>query len=517
MDRLTPQPARIRHVKCDEERPSCNKCRSTGRICDGYETKRGTSGHSQDNGARLFPVDTTISGLSSIPSPIISIVGTDRERRSFAFFCYQVGQQLSTALNITKTHQLILQASHCDETVRSAVIALGSMGERLSINNLLTPENEHANACHEFAILQYYKALKHLRERISSDSEGSVHLAILLCFLFAVFEFLQGNDTASLIHLRSGLNILWRDHGSSPTELRTVSPDEDPLMHEILRIFSIMDMQATIWLGLKTFQAPMMIPLDSPVDSPAHLDVFSTLDEASDSLNFQIISTYNFRRLIAAYDSAESPDRTSPELHAEREKLIAQLKRWLVSLEALIKEYRKELDTEMSQRIVVLKMNYEITLLILTACLQPSHQQIYADHELNFRDIVRLAKSIVGSPSDVVKLRVEHMVGANQHDIDLVPMFSFNSGVIQPLYFTAIKCQNLDICQEAIALLSSSPWREGAWDSATMARIAARRVRKVKEEIYVRKFPMADRVAQGYIQREHTLARFETPSASDVY
>ena len=388
-------------------------------------------------------------------------------------------------MNITKTHQLILQASHRDETVRSAVIALGSMGERLSINNLLTLENEQANACHEFATLQYYKALKRLRERISSDSEGSANLAILLCFLFAIFEFLQGNDTASLIHLRSGLNILRRDHGSPPTELRAVSPDEDPLKHEILRIFSIMDMQATIWLGLKTFQAPMMIPLDSPDDIPAHLDVFSTLVEASDLLQFQILSTYHFRRLIAASDCAEFPTQVPPELHVEREKLIAQLKRWHVSLEALIKKLRNEIDTEMSQRIVVLKMNYEITLMILTACLQPSDQQIYANHEINFRNIITLARSIVGSTSDVVKLKVEHMVGANRRGINPAPMFSFYSGVIQPLYFTAINCQNLDICQEAIALLSSSPWREGAWDSATMARIAARRVREDKESKWI--------------------------------
>lgn len=391
-------------------------------------------------------------------------------------------------MNITKTHQLILQASHCDETVRSAVIALGSMGERLSINNLLTLENEQANACHEFATLQYYKALKRLRERISSDSEGSANLAILLCFLFAVFEFLQGNDTASLIHLRSGLNILRRDHGSPPTELRAVSPDKDPLTHEILRIFSIMDMQATIWLGLKTFQAPMMIPLDKPDDSPGHLDVFFTLVEASDLLQFQILSTYQFRRLIAAYDCAEFPSRVPPESYVKRKKLITQLKRWYVSLEALIKKRRKENDTEMSQRIAVLKMNYEITLMVLTACLQPSDQQIYADHESNFRNIVALARSVVGSTSDVVKLKVEHMVGANRRGSNPAPMFSFYSGVIQPLYFTAIKCQNLDICQEAIALLSSSPWREGAWDSATMARIAARRVREDKEYRWIQNF-----------------------------
>lgn len=461
-------------------------------MCDGYESKQSPSKTPKYNTSQLFPVDATIKALSTIPGPILSITGTNQERRSFAFFCYQTGQQLSTALNITQTHQLILQASHCDEAVRSAVIALGSIGERLSINDLLTLENEQANTCHDFAHLQYYKALKCLRERITKDSEGSASLAIILCFLFTIFEFLQGNDAGSLIHLRSGLNMLRRDHGSLSTGLQTVSPDQDPLRHEILRTFSIMDMQATTWLGLKTFQAPIMIPLDGPDDGPADLDLFSTWEEASESLNHRITAMYHFRRLATSYDGAESLAQVLPEMHAKREKLLVRLKKWLVSLEALTAKLWGTIDDEMSQRILVMKMNYEINLISLIACLQPCDQQVYADHEPGFRYIVDLAKSVIGPMDDVVKLRVQHIVAANnsgvQHivgtnnsGIDPVPMFSFYAGVIQPLYLTAIKCQNLSVCREAIALLSSSPWREGAWDSATMARIAARRIQQVEE------------------------------------
>ena len=240
-------------------------------MCDGYETKQNASKPLEFDSAHLFPVDTTVKALSIIPGPTIKIVGTNQERRSFAFFCYQTGQQLSLALKIPQTQKLILQASHCDEAVRYAVIALGSIGERLSINNLLTKENEEANACHEFARLQYYKAMKSLRERISNDSEGSVTLAIILCFLFTVFEFLQGNDAGCLIHFRGGLDILRRGHGSLSTELQTVSPNQDPLGHEVLRTFSILDIQATMWLGLRTFQAPIMIPLEGPSNGPANL------------------------------------------------------------------------------------------------------------------------------------------------------------------------------------------------------------------------------------------------------
>lgn len=498
-------------MKCDEERPTCSKCRSTGRVCDGYEAKQIVPEPTRCTRVQLFPADTTLAALSIISGPTIGIVGTDQERRSFAFFCYQVGQQLSTALNITKIHQFILQASHCDEAVRSAVIALGSIGERLSINNLLTPDNEQANACHDFAVFQYCKALKRLRERISNKPEGSANLAIILCFLFTIFEFLQGNDTASLVHLRSGLKILRRGQTSVPTGLWTVPAEQDPVTHEILRVYSIMDMQATVWLGLKTFQAPIMIPLDGPGDVPAHLDRFSTLDDASQSLNYRIASAYYFRRLTDVHETGESPDQVPLEVIAKKEELRVQLKEWPISLEALIRKLSGELNTEMSQRIAVLKINYETVLMILTACLQPSDRQFYADHELEFRKIVALAKSVVGPMSDL-----EHIVAANNSDKNPEPLFSFYIGVIQPLYFTAIKCRNLDICREAIALLSSSPWREGAWDSASMARIAARRLQEDDEKMYEPGSSGAARVLQGYMPREDSVAVSQTPSASEI-
>ena len=495
---LTPWIDRIRHVKCDEERPICSKCRSTGRVCDGYETKQSASKSEKYDRAQLFPVDATIKALSIIPGPTISITGTDQERRSFAFFCYQIGQQLSTALNIAQTHQLILQASHCDEAVRSAVIALGSIGERLSLNKVLTLENEQANVCHDFARLQYYKALKRLRERMSDGSEGSASLTMTLCFLFTVFEFLQGNDGGALIHLRSGLNILRRDHGSLSMGLQTVSPDGDSLRHELLKTFSIMDVQATMWLGLDSFQAPVMTPLDGPGECPAHLDVFSTLVEASESLMYQISSTHHFRRLIGASNGAGSLDQAQPEVHAKREKLLEQLKRFPISLETLVAKLREEIDVEMSQRIVLIRMNYEVTLMILKACLERSDEQIYGTFEAEFRHIVDLAKSVIGPTDDIVKLSVQHIVAANHGGVEPFPMFSFYAGVIQPLYFTAIKCQNVRVCREAIALLSSSPWREGAWDSATMARIAARRVQEIEERDTNTDPRIMNRVATSY-------------------
>ena len=59
---------------------------------------------------------------------------------------------------------------------------------------------------------------------------------------------------------------------------------------------------------------------------------------------------------------------------------------------------------------------------------------------------------------------------------DDIQMFAFVAGAIQPLHLVAEKCVDSSLCHEAIALLEEKPWKEGAWDSTTMAAIARRKL-----------------------------------------
>lgn len=54
-------------------------------------------------------------------------------------------------------------------------------------------------------------------------------------------------------------------------------------------------------------------------------------------------------------------------------------------------------------------------------------------------------------------------------------MYDLHPGIIAPVSFIAGKRQGLPLRDEAIALLSTRQWREGAWDSSAMATIARKR------------------------------------------
>jgi hypothetical protein len=59
----------------------------------------------------------------------------------------------------------------------------------------------------------------------------------------------------------------------------------------------------------------------------------------------------------------------------------------------------------------------------------------------------------------------------------LLPLFSFRTSFISPVFFVAQNAPDINLRWRAIRLLSERPWREGAWDSAAMGAIAERSLR----------------------------------------
>jgi len=470
---------RIRHIKCDEGRPVCLKCQDTGRTCDGYlsDTKRRTA----LNNKALFTTPVIErkpfmrSHRSLIPAPLnLAVTGTTPERQCFEYFCLQIGQELSTALQSEPTYQFVLQACYADDAVKAAVIAIGSMGQRLRIDQVLTSNNQEANAFQRFAQVQYCKAIELLRARIVNEAQPRVELALISCYLFVILGFLQGNEADSLVHLRSGLKILRRENGFKGAM--------NPLRREITRIFSVMDMEATHWLGLESFQSTIIMPLDGPVSDPPSLITFSNFDDAAIALIFQITRLSHFQRWITAYDT--TLHSIPQDAYKRHQDLLNDLQRWPVGLEILLGEVG-DLSHEMRDRVTLMRLNHRITVIQLSTCLNTRDEQgSYEENNVDYRQMLVLAKSVICNLDGLVKPRVRDIFAAIDHSRDSIPLFSFYAGVIRPLYILAISCRDLRLCREAVSWLSVRPWREGAWDSFSMAKIAERKIQQLERQGY---------------------------------
>ena len=385
----------------------------------------------------------------------------------------------------------MLQMSHSDVAMRSVVVALGSTGERLHTCGSLTIGRERSDNQIYFTRMQYGKAIRLLRHRIDENIEISAAYAIIFCFLFCIFEFLQGNGSASLLHLNSGLALLSEDNPSLANGLEALLPHVN-LKEEIARVFSAMNAQATLWLGLDiipsaSFLLPQLLPLvpsgdiygRDGISQPA---IFSSVDEAADSLNHHTSHFYGFRLSVAAFDRKSSSVLIPASLYAEKQRLIFQFQQWPPAVEALISSSAISPTSDSLDRIAVMTMNWTICHILLQTLLVESCW-IYRKYEAEFRKVLTLATPVIRPMNDVARLKIQHIVTANNRGVR-PGTFTLHAGVIAPIYYTAIKCRNQEICQDALTLLSEDPWREGAWESLIMATIAEPQIRHHREEGY---------------------------------
>ena len=412
-------------------------------------------------------------------SPSVAIPGTDRQRRAFDFFCQRPGRFLADTLQLIYLYPYILQASHYDCVLRSAVISIGSLGERLQVNPVLTWENQQANDCHEFARVEYGRALRALQAHIDRYPHQSSILIATACLLFTAFEFLQNNVSASLAHLHGGWKILAKNNLGSASDLQCPNLCVD-LEHEIKRTFTLLDNQLSFWLGLGSWSSPELIAQNHiDADAPnVHLGEFSTVEDASSSFIHILGEIFQkSRRPSPTCKLSNRSDFTTENVAVQRS--LGKLRAWHACLQALRDKLGTSVDMDTQHRMLVMEMNCTSFLIEFGMWLKVDKIKFYCQKESDFRLVNSLATSIVLPVNEEVTRRMQRVVlainGAPPDEVshsDPAALFTLYVGIIPPLFMTATKCQNPQLRTEAIALLRTRPWREGAWDSVAMARVA---------------------------------------------
>lgn len=486
---------RIRRLKCDETKPACVRCTSTGRTCDGYKNDVPCD---PPTASELAPVMA-----QSIPNELSIGIGGDRvERRGFHFFQSYVWPQLSSELHSVFWERLILQASHSDAAIRHAAIAFGSLGERLLINNVMTFDNEDANRLHNFARVHYCKAIQELRKQLSSGRERSVESTLIACFIFSCFEFLQGNETAALTHLKSGIEIIrqsgFHDVHLDPNNSSGPLTESVDFGYHVNIIFAVLDRSAANWVAAPSFGMPMPVP--NTLDYRSFLsDGFPNIDKAEEyfhNLRLQL------NRILPAWTfvPSDSNNLPRPTIIPLVDELFQTLDNWSQAINAFIARSQHKLSVQESQKAKTLVMHHKVAVLRLTASFQANEEEFYRNSEPDFNYIISMSTPLLLPVTARIDLR-----GSDDERNRL--LFSFHCSIIYPLYFTAIHCQNTEIQQNALSLLSSSPWREGAWDSAAMARIAERKIRQREQDLSCNNTRHIDHIVAGLDMTGHDLPR----------
>ncbi|EXJ79157.1 hypothetical protein A1O3_08658 [Capronia epimyces CBS 606.96] len=249
---------KIRRKKCDEEKPFCRRCTSTGRKCDGYPTPSPTNSSEKSPPTAAEPaskrlkttpdgqfivravtepslsadVDQELAALIRPPSNVM--FQTDNDFFCFDFFRTRTGPEFAAYFDSSIWRSCLVRACFRHPTVMAAAAAVGAVHRRFELG-ISREAFEYCDLSNEM----YQGALKRLSDDLAAGNPNAAEINMLTMKLFSVFETFQGNEDLAQMHLVAGLKALLKRNMRTTyrdTQYRSVDISYDSLRRLFLKL-----------------------------------------------------------------------------------------------------------------------------------------------------------------------------------------------------------------------------------------------------------------------------------------
>ncbi|KAI9707845.1 MAG: hypothetical protein M1820_004451 [Bogoriella megaspora] len=474
---------RIRRIKCDEGKPNCQRCESTGRKCDGY-TRQPQDPPSTAAAAGWSGTALMLPGRSQ-QSPSVLTTGISEqipmsveENRSLEYFRIRTIPQLSGFFDSRFWNHYILQTINHQPAIRHAAIALGALHERFEAEDPLILRSNQDKLEGGFALQQYVAAIGKLVDPVFKQGQQALDVALTACILFTCFETLRGHHGSAMGHIASGINMLRElsseaaSNTDKPVTFFISSAPHVP--HNTLRIlFSRFDSQS-IQMGICTGDYTIAQPENTEPGFHEHIpSVFNSLTEARNSMDYHERQV-NFFFHTLGYDGYENE-----EALASRREHINKFASWITALDAFVQQQQGQGNTSWTERDIqamkLLRVRHA-TYASMLAVTDLSNEMQWDASLPWFTHIIDLASEIAESTKNDFTLNGK-----------LVPLFSLENGFTAALFQVARKCRDPSIRRRAIALMRSQPRQDGVWDGTLASRVAERLVQIEEDGLNVQR------------------------------
>lgn len=464
---------RIRRVKCDETKPFCNKCTSTGRTCEGYTTPLPRKSRTRLSKYDVLQMSLDRSTNASFDTSDITIIPNsnvydvvyawcvprsvnhtrDRvdwdESRSLAYYSTRVSKDICNHFDEDFWNNLVLQISEEEPAVRHALLALSTLYEAGDMSRLANHHfsRDRYKQLMRSAIHQHNKAISILRSRI--DAGGPLEVVMMSCLIFTWLEFLRGNVNDALTHLHSGLRILC----------------EQPQLkysQAVKHMASVLG-RALVQAALHRSSALVFDYYAATGYSPNLTSLkFATLREARCDIDGKISSALYFLRRIGSAGLARLDHECSAFpyescLKCMHQAHIRDFSQWKASFESL----RNRLDFDS-----------------MTANQLQSIHQLELCHLLmsNTFDILFAATPMIFDKFNHVYARMLYLsrqILRNQISRRTTSQFMLpiDNSVQGGLLNVIFRCRHLPIRSEAVQLLQQCPENDGIWQRTSLVAL----------------------------------------------
>ncbi|RSM13495.1 hypothetical protein CDV31_005793 [Fusarium ambrosium] len=452
---------RIRRVRCDRTRPACERCTKTGRQCDGYAVKESndTAPLAQREASTSPPLSASAGSLVLSKDTLLSEQGC----RALDYFRNKTAPELCGFFESDLWSTLILQISRREPCVRQMVVALSSLHESFHTAHTEPIYPSSTLTLRQRAIGEYGIGIGLLNKHIATQGWANLEITLLCSILCVTFEWLRGDYSAALTHLKSSLLVMsqWAE-GKQPLVNGTSvsSPGGYMIRTQLGPLWTSLVLQARTMV--QDLPCHMPLPEEEETSEP-----FTSLQQARKALD-----------ILLAYVVPDSVSRKMERSlrYAKSLNLERRLAEWLQNFEAFLST--QDAEERESPRVTIMKLWHHTAHMIFIASF--SDDEVYFDAFVeDFTNIVNKAGELLSSTA--------------------TQQFSVDIGTVPLLYYVALKCRHPLVRRRAVSILTAAPRREAVWDSIG-ASLVVEEVIRVEEE------------GLGQV-----CTQFDIPSSSRVY
>ena len=477
-------------MKCDLSRPSCLKCRSTGRTCDGYsemplgcgtrETEIKLAHNHKEIADREDRYDsyqpcTTISAYESkrshskyhdlisqnLGSLMILPVSESVQAEAMCFFRDISIKHLNEYRPCESWRKTLMLFSQTVPSVRHAAIALATIHrnylDRNSNNQVYQPSLSKDQLLDNSSLLHYNHAIRFLLNQGSGESAEIIAITLFVCYLFTCIDHLVGDDVQAVKHLRGGVELSRNIDNATIYNYNYHDAQESgvhAIICQVTKQIRRLDMQAGMFLV-------DWIPANVQETFASHFTLFGStfwsLDQAADHLQILVAQVMRLRNT----EQQMSPTGTMPPLPSSLSEIIlGQLERWLNLFDSLLQRGRPfESDFETDRLISLLRLQHTIACILLSS-YGPGREMEYDNFFPQFQQCVVLASEVAAAH--------QRYSGSSRST------FTPEIGFIPILYIIGAKCRHSIVRREVLNILRWQLIREASWDSIVTARVVER-------------------------------------------
>jgi len=378
--------------------------------------------------------------------------------RCFDFFRFRTAIELAGPFDrygIWNT--IMLQAAHADSTILHATLALGALHESFANH-----QDPHAATC-EYAVQHYNRAIERVIKLDFASSADNFDIVLMTSIIFSAFESLRGHLKLALTHIASGAKIL------AEIDPKTGSPRKGFLPRDIfIPTFTRLENQITE-IDEKSPGPKIKSLPKRPL--PLLPERFAVIIDAQIAFDCFLNCLW---RLLLPIQPGDPLDESIGKTQEEIQRLIAYFSDWCTLFD-------QSGFPETDPAVLILRTNMQ-QLHILRLGGFGTGEMVWDAYNPEFEKLLGYIDQLMTTtsylaPNDPVRtansLNVpgQHSAQSNRAS---KPTFTFNLGIIAPLYFTSTRCRDPLIRRRAMCILSNCNRKEGIWDSSIAAGIAER-------------------------------------------